>query len=74
MKTFNDICNEIDWLSMYKARITIKKLSKDNHKLKFLCKFLDDIADSAVEVHGIKESTVYPTIKNVRLIKNLSKN
>jgi hypothetical protein len=73
MKTFNEVCKGIDWLSMEKARVTIKNLEKTKPQLKYLSKFLDEIADSAVDAHGVKMSEVYPSLVKARLINSSKK-
>lgn len=73
MKNFNEVCKSIDWLSMEKARVTIKNLEKTKPQLKYLSKFLDELADSAVDVHGVKMSEVYPTLVKARLINSTKK-
>jgi len=59
-KTFDQVCRDIDWSKMEKSRVTVKNLVKEHPSLQYLEKFLEQIADSAVDVHGMPLSSIYP--------------
>jgi len=59
-QTFDQVCRNIDWGKMEKSRVTVKNLVKTNPSLQYLEKFLEQIADSAVDVHGMPLSSIYP--------------
>lgn len=67
-KTFDQLCRTIDWSDMAKARVTVKNLSAKKPVLRSLAVFLDALADSAVEVHGINMNVVYPSAIKAMLI------
>lgn len=68
MDNFEQVCRKIDWAKMAKARKTVKNLAEKKPQLKYLGVFLDALAESAVEVHGVKLSKVYPSAVTANLI------
>jgi hypothetical protein len=74
MKTFEQICRNIDWNAMAKARISVKNLMEKKPQLKPLADFLDALSETAVEVHGVKLNTVYPNSIKAMLIDKQLKN
>ena len=60
MKSYKEICQNIDWMAMEKARVSVKVLEKQKPHIKYLSKFLDQLADAAVDVHGLNLNKVYP--------------
>ncbi len=73
MKNFEQVCRSIDWSDMARARVTVKNLAEKKPSLRYLAIFLDALAESAVEVHGVNLSTVYPNAVKARLIANAKK-
>lgn len=73
MKNFDQLCRSIDWSDMAKARITVKNLVEKKPQLRYLAVFLDALAETAVEVHGVNLSTVYPSALKANLITNAKK-
>lgn len=71
MKNFEQLCRSIDWQKMAKGRIAIKNLAVKKPSLKYLAVFLDELAEVAVEKHGVKLSEVYPSANAARLISKL---
>jgi hypothetical protein len=71
MKDFNRVCKDVDWQKMAKSRIAVKNLAVKKPALKYLALFLDALAESAVDVHNVKLSEVYPSAGVVGLIKNV---
>jgi hypothetical protein len=73
MKNFDKLCRGIDWSKMAKARISVKNLAEKKPSLKYLGDFLDALAESAVEVHNVKLSEVYPKAGVAGLISEMRK-
>lgn len=73
MENFNKICRSIDWDKMAKGRISVKNLAAKKPALKYIADFLDLLAESAVEVHGVPLSKVYPKAKIAGLISEHKK-
>lgn len=71
MDNFNELCKNIDWLRMAKARKTVKNLAAKKPQLKYLAEFLDLLADTAIEKHGVDLDIVLPGARNARLIAEL---
>lgn len=68
MDNFDKLCRKIDWAKMAKARRSVKNLVVKKPQLKYLGDFLDALAESAVELHGVKLSEVYPSAVTANLI------
>jgi hypothetical protein len=60
MKNFEEVCKNIDWMAMEKARVSVKVLETQKPHLKYLSTFLEQLADAAVDVHGLNLNKVYP--------------
>ena len=60
MKNFEQICKNIDWTAMEKARVSVRVLEEQKPHMKYLSKFLNQLADAAVDVHGLNLNKVYP--------------
>jgi hypothetical protein len=74
MKNFNQLCKGIDWSDMAKARVTVKSLVEKKPQLRYLSNFLDALAESAVEEHGFKLNTVYPSAIKAMIIQKAKEN
>lgn len=59
MKNFDQLCKSIDWKKMEKARISVRSLSTNKKTLAYLVEFLNALADSATDVHGVSHSEVH---------------
>jgi len=68
MENYNKICRSIDWDKMAKGRISVKNLAAMKPSLKYIADFLDLLAESAVEIHGVPLSKVYPKARIAGLI------
>ena len=53
---------------MAKGRISVKNLAAMKPSLKYIADFLDLLAESAVEIHGVPLSKVYPKARIAGLI------
>lgn len=73
MKNFDQLCRSIDWSDMAKARISVKNLVEKKPQLRYLAVFLDALSETAVEVHGVNLSTVYPSALKAKLITTAKK-
>lgn len=60
MKNFEQVCKSIDWMAMERARVSVRVLEQQKPHLKYLSKFLEQLADAAVDVHGLNLNKVYP--------------
>ena len=69
-KTYKQLCQNIDWTAMEKARVSGKVLEEQKPHLKYLSKFLEQLADAAVDVYGLNLNEVYPrATKGVLAVK-----
>lgn len=68
VRNFDKVCRSIDWDKMAKGRISIKNLAAKKPTLKYISDFLDLIAETAVDVHGMPLSTVYPKARLANLM------
>ncbi len=89
-KTFNEVCKGINWSKLSTQKRTLIKLrgkhedtpvsditpqhKKDLDNIKGLIAFIDDLQDSAIESHGLKEEEVFPFLTNIRLIHRMKSN
>lgn len=60
MKNFDEVCRNIDWTAMEKARVSVRVLETQKPQLKYLSKFLQQLVDAAMDVHRINSNKVYP--------------
>jgi hypothetical protein len=74
MKNFDQLCRSIDWSDMSKARITVKNLVEKKPQLWYLAVWLDALAETAVEVHGVNLNTVYPRAITASLVTKAKQN
>lgn len=70
---YDDVCRNIDWAKLAKARVTVKNLAAKKASLKYLADLLDRISETAVDEHGVPLNTVYPSANNAILISNAKK-
>lgn len=68
IKNFDQVSRSIDWDKMAKGRISVKNLAAMKPSLKYIADFLDLLAETAVEVHNIPLSKVYPKSRIAGLI------
>jgi hypothetical protein len=73
MDNFDKICRKIDWEKMAKARKTVKNLALKKPQFKYLANFLDQLADTAIEEHGVSVDVVLPGARHARLIADMRK-
>lgn len=75
-KNFEEVCREINWPELSKQKQTLLKLKstltgKDKQNVEGILKLINELQDAATDVHGVKESEVYPVLAEVR--KNILK-
>jgi hypothetical protein len=70
--TYDKTCREINWPELAKQKQTLLKVKKslkgqEKKHLEGILQLLDKLQDAA-ELHGVKETDIYPSLHNVRLI------
>jgi len=73
MKNFDEVCRSINWKKMEKARISVRSLSTDKKSLEYLVNFLEELSNSATEVHGIAYTKVHYK-SMLQMVANQQKN
>jgi len=79
-KNFDQTCRSIDWPSLSKQKQSVLKLrstvtkKSDKDALDGIIQLIDNLQDAAVDVHGVAESEVFPSLTKVRLVTKAKAN
>jgi signal recognition particle subunit SEC65 len=73
MENFDNLCRSIDWDKMAKGRVSVKNLAQKKPSLRYIADFLDLLAETAVEVHHMPMSKIYPKSRLAGLVSEYKK-
>ncbi len=80
MKNFDQTCRAIDWTELSRQKQTLLKARanaikpRERENLTGIVNLIDALQDAAIDVHGVPESKVFPSLKLIRLAANAKKN